>query len=304
MKKAVLLTLCITLISLVSNATIHVVQVSNFQFSPANVPDVFVGDTMHWVWVSGIHTTTDDPAAFSGNSLPAGAPVWNAPINSVDTTFDYKVTVPGEYHYWCIPHAPNMAATFTASTALPIKLLTFGVNASNGKAVLNWKTGNEQNTSYFSVRRSLNGTTFTEIAKIAAAGNSGTEKTYSFTDADIKNSGYYYYNLAIVDKDGRQEFSETKILRAQGAITKLVLSISPNPVSSPGHLMMTFNAKKEGKMEVSLINSQGQQVIKTQMQAYEGVNNGHVHLGNLTPGTYTLICLLDGVRETHKIIFK
>ncbi|MEJ7829193.1 MAG: T9SS type A sorting domain-containing protein [Segetibacter sp.] len=304
MKKLLLLSLCITLISLVSHATIHVVQVANFQFIPADVPNVTVGDTMRWVWVSGNHTTTDNPVIQTGNVLPAGAPAWDAPINATNTTFDYKVTVAGTYNYWCKPHRPNMAASFTASAALPIKLSSLGVSGSNGKVVVNWKTITEQNTDYFSVRRSLNGSTYTEIAKIPAAGNSNTEKLYSFTDADINSGKYYYYNLAVVDKDGSQEFTETKLFKGERAISKLVLSLSPNPISRPGHLMMTFNANKEGNMDVNVINAQGQRVIKTQMQAYQGVNNGHVHLGNLPQGTYTLICTLDGIKETHQIIFK
>ncbi len=197
-----------------------------------------------------------------------------------------------------------MAASFTASSALPIKLSPLTVSGSNGKVVVNWKTITEQNTDYFSVRRSLNGSTYTEIAKISAAGNSTTEKSYSFTDANVNSGKYYYYNLAIVDKDGRQELSETKMYKGEKVISKLVLSLSPNPISRPGHLMMTFNANKEGKMYVNVINAQGQTVIKTQMQAYQDVNNGHVHLGNLPQGNYTLICTLDGVKETRQVIFK
>lgn len=305
MKKAVLLPLCMILISLSSNATIHVVQVANFQFSPSVVSDVIVGDTMRWIWVSGSHTTTDDPSSQAATSLPDGAPTWNAIINSTSTTFDYKVTVAGQYNYLCVPHKSGMKASFTASTgALPISLSSFAVTGNNGKAVINWKTMSEENSSYFSVRRSLDGTNYTEIARVPAAGNSSTEKRYSYTDQNIKNGGYYYYNLAIVDKDKRQQFSETKMFKGDGVINKLVLTLSPNPVSGAGHLMMTFNATKEGKMGVSVMNAQGQTVIKTQMQAFQGVNNGHVHLGTLPSGTYTLVCILNGVKETHKIVFK
>ncbi len=303
MKKVLFLIFCIASITNKSTATIHVVQVANYQFTPANVSDVAVGDTMRWVWVSGNHTTTDDPATQTGNSLPAGAASWNAPMDSTDTTFDYRVTVAGTYNYWCIPHKPGMSASFTASNALPVKLSSFAVGSSKGQAVINWKTMSEENTAYFSVRRSSDGSSYTEIAKIPAAGNSAAEKSYTFTDQGTNSNKYYYYNLAIVDKDGKQAFSETKMFKADGAVNKLILSISPNPVSE-GHLMLTFNADKEGKMQVNVVNPQGQMIIKTQMQAYRGVNNGHVHLGNLHPGIYTLSCFLDGIKETHQIIIK
>lgn len=230
MKKIALLPLYVILISFASKATVHVVQVANFQFTPANVSDVTVGDTMRWVWVSGSHTTTDDPATQSQNTLPAGAPVWNASINAASPSFDYKVTVAGDYHYWCIPHSPNMAASFTASNTLPIKLILLDVSGSNGKAVVNWKTASEQNTDYFSVRRSLNGSSYTEIAKIFAAGNSNNEKSYSYvwevpdnsqqTDqnllykeliSQVKNLPPSYriaFNMYVIDGFSHQEIAE------------------------------------------------------------------------------------------------
>jgi plastocyanin len=34
-------------------ATIHTVQVANFQFTPASINTVSVGDTVRWIWVRG-----------------------------------------------------------------------------------------------------------------------------------------------------------------------------------------------------------------------------------------------------------
>ncbi len=89
-------------------ATIHEVQVSNFQFNP-NTLNVNVGDTISWNWINGTHTTTS-------GIVPNGAASWNSPISSSSTTFEYKVTVAGDYSYFCAPHeGMNMIATFTAS---------------------------------------------------------------------------------------------------------------------------------------------------------------------------------------------
>lgn len=218
--------------------------------------------------------------------------------------FQYKVTVAGTYNYWCTPHAPGMAGTFTASEILPVTLTSFLVNASNANASLTWKTVSEQNTDYFSVRRSSNGSEYTEIARIPAAGNSSAEKTYSFTDTKISSSQqYYYYNLAIVDKDGKSAFSDTKLFKNKLSNLKLITSLSPNPVSG-GRLMMTFNADKEGKMNIRVINAEGKSILTTIMQAYPGVNNGHLHLGKLSKGSYSIVCILNGVKETRQVIVK
>lgn len=304
MKKNILFSLSFLAISFLSSATIHIVNVANFSFSPDSINNVMVGDTVRWVWVSGSHTTTCDPASQgTGNSLPAGAATWNSPMNVTSTTFDYKVTVAGTYNYWCIPHAPNMAGTFTASDVLPVTLTSFQVSGYNSNVSLNWKTATEQNTDYFSIRRSSNGSEYAEIARIPAAGNSSLEKSYSYTDTKISyGQEYYYYSLAIVDKDGKRVFSDTKLFKNSLSAPKLITSISPNPVSGMGHLMLTFNAEKEGKMNVKVVNTEGKILINTMMQAYQGINNGHLHLGELPSGSYSIIFMLNGLKETHQVI--
>ncbi len=109
-------------------ATTHTVQVSNFSFTPSNVNAV-VGDTMHWVWVGGSHTTTCDGSIYT--VLPAGAPSWNSSINSGNPTFDYVITVAGSYTYKCTPHAPSMVGTINAiPPPNPFVNVTFRVDLS------------------------------------------------------------------------------------------------------------------------------------------------------------------------------
>lgn len=303
MKKNLLLSSVLLLLCIVSNATVHVVQVSNFQFSPVTM-NVFVGDTVRYVWVSGNHTTTCDPSQDPNNSLPAGAATWDAAIKSSAQTFDYRVTVPGTYMYVCLPHAPNMAGSFVAQQNLPLKLSSFTLESSNSNVTLNWKTATEEKTNYFSVRRSPDGANYTEIATLPAAGSSTSERAYSFVDNKIGNQRFFYYNIAVVDRDGQQVMSETKLYKNTKATTKLVLSLSPNPIASPGHLNMTFNAEKEGQMQVKIINAEGKTLISRNMQAYVGVNKGHIHLGEQPAGIYTVICSMDGVTENIQVFYK
>jgi len=69
---------------------------------------VAVGDTIHWQWSNGSHTTTS-------TSVPAGAATWNSNMNQTTTSFEYKVTVPGNYSYKCTPHGGmGMLGSFSA----------------------------------------------------------------------------------------------------------------------------------------------------------------------------------------------
>ena len=91
-------------------ATKHIVNVQNFVFSPANLPGVFVGDTIRWVWINGSHTTTS-------TTIPVTAATWNSPITTAVRFFEYRINVPGVYNYHCTPHADmGMTGSFTAVT--------------------------------------------------------------------------------------------------------------------------------------------------------------------------------------------
>jgi plastocyanin len=307
MKRFLLLSLSVTLISSRLLATVHVVRVADFQFTPASLTDVFVGDVIHFVWISGSHTTTNDPASQgTGNELPAGAAPWNSPLNSSTPSFDYSVRAPGTYKYWCIPHHLfGMVGQFSAAIVAPVKISSFLLSAAPGKITLNWTTASEENASYFSIRRSFDGINFSEIAKVNATGTSQAPNTYSYSDAKISSTRkYYYYHIATIDKDGKETFSETKLCKNSEVVTKLILSISPNPVTGAGHLMMTFNADKPGTMDVKIVDPSGRIVLRSLLQAYTGVNSGHVHLANLRRGMYTLVCTLNEMKESQKMIIQ
>jgi plastocyanin len=295
MKKTLLFAVLPFLLLTKLSATIHDVQVSNFQFTPATV-NAFVGDTVRWTLENGTHTTTS-------RTIPEGAAPWDSPIDPSNTTFDYVITEEGEYNYWCTPHAPDMAGVINASAALPVVLSEFNVSLSNNTGILNWKTLTEINTDYFSVKRSVDGSKFTDIGKVNAAGNSVFSKTYSFQDNNInKETKYYYYMLEIIDKDGKRQASDIKMLRNNTISNTLITRLSPNPISRPGHLMLQFNADKQGMMLVQLYDSKGNMVKQTRMTAVEGLNNGHFHLGDLPSGMYKIVFSLEGLKETKSII--
>ena len=289
---------CFTAFSFIaaSNAATKIIHVKNYQFSP-NAVNAVVGDVIQWVWDNGSHTTTS-------TSVPSGAANWDSPMDATHTTFNYTLTVAGSYSFWCIPHSPNMAGTLTVTGALPVILSYLNINpTAANKALLTWKTLTEQNTASFIIKRSIDGDNFTEIGRVKAAGNSTVEKVYSFTDNTIsKDNKYYYYMLQIEDKDNQLTASDIKLFRNNTAVTKLIASMSPNPISSPGHLMLQFNADKAGTMLVQLYDATGKLVKQDEMGAVEGLNNGHFHLGNLPSGIYSIVFTMDTIKETKRIV--
>ena len=280
-----------------SNAETHTVTISNFQFSPANL-NVLVGDVIRWEWAGGFHNT-------ASVTIPAGADPWAAPVSTTGFSFEYTVTTAGTYNYQCEPHAGFMTGSFTASAVLPVSFSAFNINVKNRKPYLSWVTETESNTSHFVVRRSYDGNIFTEIARIPAAGHSASARNYFYTDTDVRiNSKYVYYELLITDLDGKFQLSPIKLFKNNDAVKKIITAVSPNPVTEAGHLLITFNADANSVLSADISDISGRQVLSTKLSASPGVNNGHIHLGDLAAGTYMIRFTLDGKTETHKILKK
>jgi plastocyanin len=109
MKKTALLLLAIVFGLTTAQATKHIITQSGLTFSP-NLITVNVGDTIRWEWTGGIHTTTT-------KNIPAGAPTWDSPLTAADPSFEYVVTLPGEYEYKCTIHeSMGMTGIFQTSS--------------------------------------------------------------------------------------------------------------------------------------------------------------------------------------------
>ena len=99
-------------------SAVHVINQTDMTFSPSSLT-VNVGDVVRWVWSSGTHTT-------SSRTIPAGALAWDNPLTSSVTSFEYTVTIAGNYSYACTIHeSMGMVGGFTAVPA------STGINESS-----------------------------------------------------------------------------------------------------------------------------------------------------------------------------
>ena len=111
---------------------------------------------------------------------------------------------------------------------LPVTLSSFTGVALAKANRLEWTTATEENTARFHLERSADGRgNWTEVAALAAAGNSRTTRYYSAEDD--RPYGQTYYRLRSVDVDGSEQLSNVVLLR-QGAVTDF--RAYPNPVSN------------------------------------------------------------------------
>ncbi|TND09486.1 MAG: hypothetical protein FD123_1292 [Bacteroidetes bacterium] len=80
--------------------TTKIIRVSDYTFSPDTVT-ISNGDTVRFVWISGVHTTTS-------TSVPNGATTWDKPMDATNCIYEHKFTVNGTYNFQCTPHSVVM----------------------------------------------------------------------------------------------------------------------------------------------------------------------------------------------------
>lgn len=89
---------------------------------------------------------------------------------------------------------------------LPVTLVSFTAKANNNLVVLNWNTASENNNKGFKVQRSLDGSSFTDVAWVDGHGTTSIPQQYTAEDAPLA-AGRYYYRLQQIDFDHNFEFS-------------------------------------------------------------------------------------------------
>jgi len=236
--------------SLNAPATIVTIQVGGAtnSFSPSSTT-VTLGDTVRWQWVAGFHTTTS-------TTIPSGAASWNQTMSSAGS-FDYVPAVTGTYNYWCVPHSPAMAGTFTVTSPLPVKMDELKAELTADKKVqLRWNTFMEDRNRHFEIQHSADGFTFKTAGiqpSLAEQGSSASPIAYSWLSVEPLVTRAYY-RLYQVDQDGRGGYSNVCFVSARGA-NDMVLHLHPNPFKD--HLMIHLEGKPGSQAEIQLLDASG-----------------------------------------------
>ena len=240
-------------------------------------------------------TTTGNNAIGTFSSTNA-----NAANNSDELSHNGAVVTSTQASYtytnltWTAPATANQPVTFyfvgnaannangnqgdyiyssTKVVALPIELAEL-IAKVNGKDVLiNWKTSTEINSNYFEVEKSDNGQIFYSIAKIAAAGNTSSSQSYSFTDS---KPSYYersiFYRLKMVDKDGTLKYSKVIDVKLK-ANSLFVKRVFPTYLTVGSTVKTEIVSNKNATVNLVLFSSTGK-ILQVQ--------NASITLGNNT----------------------
>ena len=198
----------------------------------------------------------------------------------------------GEIHYF--PFTAALSDCSSEGGPLPISLLDFTAIKQNKVVTLNWQTSVEQNSGYFDVEFSKDGSKFENIGSVKATGVSTTLKSYSLVHLTPVN-GVNFYRLKIVDVDGTYKYGPVRIVKFGNSTT---ISILPNPTTD--RVFITSN-------DAGVLQSVGLYSINGKL--LQLINNftlgKSIDLSTYAPSLYILKLIdKDGNTEVLKVVRK
>ncbi|MBC8034620.1 MAG: T9SS type A sorting domain-containing protein [Chitinophagaceae bacterium] len=230
---------------------------------------------------------------------------WNA-INY--TTTSYMVDLSGsrdmviEYYENAGSNRVSFNMTFAPPAApLPIKLLNWAAILSGDKGQLKWKTASAVNFSHFIVQRSNDGSSFRNITEVKYEnGTNANERTFGFNDTYVISTNVFY-RLAMVDKDGKTEYSE--IIRLSPGSTTTETKMYPTIVEK-GNIIIE-SSKQVNNGSLAIYTTSGTRISEVKVSLSNGKQqlNLGASFSEVSAGSYILILSDSNGVIAKKVIF-
>jgi len=182
-----------------------------------------------------------------------------------------------------------------SNSPLPVKFVGFTVALKSKDVLVQWSTSEEQNANIYEVQRSLDGSTWSTIAYVTAAGNTTTLTNYSFSDKNVAFKSAFY-RVKQVDMDSRFSYTPVRTIKI-GSETNSEVKIAAMPQSK---VLLQFSQEVKGSVTVHFISSNGQIVAK------QSINQpfGQVILNtNSLKGAYVVSVNSAEIAASKQVIF-
>lgn len=194
--------------------------------------------------------------------------------------------------------------SYTPTGTLAVKYSSFDATVADQSVLLKWITEQEINSNHFEVERSFDGTHFSTIGLVLDGFENGSKKSYQFKDnsTELKAKSVVYYRLKEVDNDGQGTYTNTLVVKLK-AKEGVVIQTTPNPFAE--NLNVRFTATENGTAQISIVNTNGQQVLTKQTDITKGYVTIQMNgLAKLAPGMYVAQVTVNGVVAGSQKIIK
>lgn len=254
--------------------------------------------------------TTDDGKNYFIGNTNANTPGIHLYNNSSDP-------IMAQNNYWGVADPAEVEATIfhktdnatlglvTYNTYIPspVRFLSFtAARAATGESVLcSWSTSAEILSREFEVESSLDSVNFTRIGTVPAAGNSNTQRDYSYEDVSPDwQRGVVFYRLRVMDQIGYYEYSQVVAVRLP-AINGFKLY--PTSIPASRKVIAEFNSAVAQSLQVAFFSATGQLLGRESVTAREGRNRVEVPVPAIAARGYVFVRIIgQGIEVTAPLI--
>ena len=239
--------------------------------------------TAHFNAVSPTHNGGDVYGAFwNGNCWENIGGVDHSVSDNPYGTISVGVTIPPTRAYSKIVSLGSQ----NRSTVLPIELTSFAATCDGMSARVVWTTATERNNDVFVLERSDDAVNFTEIARVAGAGNSIEPLDYSYTDYGV-HGGDNYYRLVQVDYDGTRSVSDIVVAICEDAeVGEPDVQAYPNPFDD--ELIIELDNFDNRPASIEVFDMLGKLIVFEKVDAPQNSYEIIMNLSNLPPTAYNI----------------
>ena len=180
--------------------------------------------------------------------------------------------------------------TLGQSGPLPLNLLSFTGEVKQNNDLLKWTTANEINTDYFIVEQSSDGSVFKAGAKIKASGTTPSNKSYSFSQSSLLNTGGFY-RLKMVDIN--LAFTYSPVLKLKRDNDRFITAMYN---SATKQIRLSNYANINYKWQLASLGGS----ILSHGTARQGLTT--INSSSLAKGTYVVICTANNISQSFKLV--
>jgi len=177
---------------------------------------------------------------------------------------------------------------------LSVSLSEFSAKEVGYHNLIEWRTEDEEDHSFFELERSEDGIEYTPINIQPSKGNTQVGQAYFYQDHYPLNRSYY--RLRMVADNGQEIFSEVVVV-ARGFQTNTPYSLYPVP--GTGQLTVKFFFESARFIQIDVYDALGRATFNTQFNVSEGTTFKTFNLKQGRDALY-YFRLFDGLRATVK----
>jgi hypothetical protein len=209
-----------------------------------------------------------------------------------DVTTLYSLVTGAQYAEYPVPSFSELWLHGSLlNSPLPVELVSLAaVCEENGNDVkVRWTTVSEQNSSHFTVERSVDGINWIILGTVNAAGTSTSNLNYEMIDSDTRGYSVIYYRLNQFDNNGVSK--AYGLISAECLNEQLDFEVFPNPAGNEVTVLL-HGDHQEGETSIHITDINGKEV-KTIFYSEQVGKLISVDLRNLEQGIY-FVRLVNG----------